>query len=56
MGSTTEWKNRPRPDPKNANIAKDVLAGSMQSGAGSKKTESGGKKCVWLLSTPYNYE
>jgi hypothetical protein len=53
---TSEWKARYRPDPKNTNVAKDALAGSMQSGAGSKKTESGGKKCVRLSSTPYNYE
>jgi hypothetical protein len=53
---TSEWKALYGPDSKNTNVAKDALAKSTQSGAGSKKPESGGKKCVRLPSTPYNYD
>jgi hypothetical protein len=53
---TAEWKALHRPDPKNTNVTKDALAGSAQSGTGSKKRESGGKKCVRLPSNPYSYE
>jgi hypothetical protein len=52
--STSEWKARYRPDPKNTSVAKDALVGSKQSGAGSEKAESGGKKRVRLPSNPYN--
>jgi hypothetical protein len=52
----SEWKALYRPDPNNTNVTKDALAGSVQSGAGSKKRESGGKKCVRLPSNLYSYE
>jgi hypothetical protein len=53
---TSEWKALYSPDLKNTNAAKAAVAGSIQNGAGAKKTESGGKKCVRLPSTSYNYE
>jgi hypothetical protein len=53
---TSEWKALYRPGPKDTSVAKDALVGSKQTGAGSEKTESGGKKCVRLPSNPYNYE
>jgi hypothetical protein len=54
--STSEWKARNRPDLKITSVAEDALVGSKQSGAGSERAESGGKKWVRLPSNPYDYE